>query len=97
MTEKQIQKEVKEIKKFGHKLGKSKKKSKEFLKAINHDVLLKLSENEVPEENDIEKLDKEFRRRLYLMDGLSSENYSVVDLIMGYIDERFKLLESKKI
>lgn len=43
MTRKQIQKEVKEIKKFGRNLSKSRKKSKAFLKAINHDKLLKLS------------------------------------------------------
>ncbi len=39
-----------------------------------------------------EKLDKEFRRQLYLLDGLSSEHYALADIIKDYIDQKIELV-----
>lgn len=38
-----------------------------------------------------EKLDKEFRHQLYLTEGLTSECYSLADIIKDYIDKKIKL------
>lgn len=44
-----------------------------------------------------EKLDKEFRRQLYSLDGLSSEHYVLTDIIKDYIDQKIELVLGDKI
>lgn len=39
-----------------------------------------------------EKLDKEFRKTLYSIDNLSSEDYALADVIKDYVDKKIELI-----
>lgn len=91
MNSEQIKKEVESIQKLGRKISKSKKKSEQFLKDIEHDKLLELSALS-ERESEQEELDKEFRHSLYQIDDLSSEHYALADILKDYVDKKFELL-----
>lgn len=93
MNSEQIKEEVKLIKQIGRKISKSKKKSQQFLKDIEHDKLLELSaSSERESEQEREKMDEEFRHILYGIEGLSSEDYKLADALKDYVDKKFEFI-----